>query len=42
VEPGIYLEGEFGVRSEINIHLGESDAEVTPASPQVDLILPAG
>lgn len=42
VEPGIYLEGEFGVRSEINIHLGDSDAEVTPASPQVDLILPAG
>ncbi len=42
VEPGIYLEGEFGVRSEINIHLGESDAELTPASPQVDLILPVG
>jgi Xaa-Pro aminopeptidase len=42
VEPGIYLDGEFGVRSEINVHIGESDAEVTPASPQVDLILPAG
>ena len=40
VEPGIYLAGDFGVRSEINVHLGEGDAEVTPASPQVDLILP--
>lgn len=42
VEPGIYLDGEFGVRSEINVHLGDGDAEVTPASPQMDLILPSG
>jgi len=41
VEPGVYLSGDFGVRSEINVHLGEGDAEVTPASPQVDLILPS-
>ena len=41
LEPGIYLE-DFGVRSEINVHLGDGDAEVTPAAPQMDLIMPSG
>lgn len=29
VEPGIYLEGEFGVRSEVNMMTSERDARVT-------------
>jgi Xaa-Pro aminopeptidase len=34
VEPGVYLPGRFGVRSEINVHLGDAGPEVTPAVPQ--------
>lgn len=40
VEPGIYLEGEFGVRSEINVLIKEDGALPTPVEPQEDLILP--
>jgi Xaa-Pro dipeptidase len=40
VEPGIYLKGRFGVRSEVNVVLHEDGPEVTPVVPQVDLILP--
>jgi Xaa-Pro aminopeptidase len=39
VEPGIYLPGRFGVRSEINVVLGSDGPEVTPAVPQTDLIV---
>jgi Xaa-Pro aminopeptidase len=39
VEPGIYLPGEFGIRSEVNMHWGERGPEVTPREPQRDLIL---
>ena len=39
VEPGIYFAGRFGMRSEINVYLDESGPEVTPAAPQVDLLL---
>ena len=39
VEPGIYLTGRFGVRSEINVYLGESGPEVTPKTPQRELLL---
>jgi len=38
VEPGIYLPGEFGVRSEVNVHWSERGPEVTPAEPQTRLI----
>jgi len=38
VEPGIYLPGRFGMRTEINIHVGEAGPEVTPAHPQHDLL----
>jgi Xaa-Pro aminopeptidase len=38
VEPGIYLPGRFGVRSEINVVLLDAGPEVTPASPQAELI----
>ncbi|HEY8258114.1 MAG TPA: M24 family metallopeptidase [Gemmatimonadales bacterium] len=39
VEPGIYLEGEFGVRSEVNVHWTARGPEVTPAEPQQELIV---
>ena len=39
VEPGIYLPGRFGVRSEINVVLSEAGPEVTPAEPQRDLVV---
>ncbi len=29
IEPGIYLEGEFGVRSEVDVYVSETDAAVT-------------
>jgi Xaa-Pro dipeptidase len=38
VEPGIYLKGEFGVRSELNMYWGPQGAMVTPAEPQRELI----
>ncbi len=40
VEPGIYLPGEFGVRSEVNVWWSPDGPVVTPRRPQVDLILP--
>ena len=39
VEPGVYLTGEFGVRSEINMFWGPGGPEVTPVAPQRDLII---
>ncbi len=39
VEPGVYLPGRFGVRSEINVFLGETGPAVTPGHPQRDLQL---
>jgi Xaa-Pro dipeptidase len=38
VEPGIYLNGAFGIRSEVNVFMGPSGPEVTPRKPQVELI----
>jgi Xaa-Pro aminopeptidase len=38
VEPGIYLPGEFGVRSEVNMVWAPGGPRVTPAVPQVALI----
>lgn len=34
VEPGIYLSGDVGFRSEINVFLGPDGPEVTPPEPQ--------
>jgi len=39
VEPGIYLQGEFGIRSEVNVFMGSSGPEVTPREPQVEVIV---
>jgi Xaa-Pro dipeptidase len=38
VEPGVYLEGKFGVRSEVNMYLTPGAAFVTPTAPQRELI----
>lgn len=38
IEPGIYLEGDFGVRSEINVALTRDAAEITGAEPQRELL----
>jgi Xaa-Pro dipeptidase len=39
VEPGIYLPGRFGMRSEMNVFLGETGPELTPPAPQQELFL---
>ncbi|HVF41927.1 MAG TPA: M24 family metallopeptidase [Pyrinomonadaceae bacterium] len=38
IEPGIYLEGKFGVRSEINVYVGERDIEVTGRPVQTEIV----
>ncbi len=38
VEPGVYLAGEFGVRSEVNMYWGKDGPQVTPEQPQMELI----
>lgn len=37
IEPGVYLEGEFGIRSEVNAVLRPDGLEITPREPQVSL-----
>ncbi|HEX7050031.1 MAG TPA: M24 family metallopeptidase [Longimicrobiales bacterium] len=37
IEPGIYLPGELGIRSEINVYLGEDGPEVTPRNVQSEI-----
>lgn len=39
VEPGIYLPGEFGVRSEVNMYWGKDGPVVTPGRPQEEMVL---
>jgi Xaa-Pro aminopeptidase len=38
IEPGIYLEGKFGVRSEIDIYVTERDAEATGQPIQTEIV----
>jgi Xaa-Pro dipeptidase len=38
IEPGIYLEGKFGVRSEIDVYVGEREIEVTGQPIQTDIV----
>jgi Xaa-Pro aminopeptidase len=38
VEPGVYLPGEFGVRSEVNVYLAATGTEVTPTLIQTELL----
>lgn len=37
IEPGIYISGEIGMRSEINVYIGESGPEVTPGRLQHEI-----
>ncbi len=39
VEPGVYLPGRFGVRSEVNVYNAAEGPLVTPSAPQRDLII---
>jgi Xaa-Pro aminopeptidase len=39
IEPGIYMKGRFGMRSEVNVHMGMDGPEVTPSKIQTDLWL---
>lgn len=39
VEPGVYVPGEIGVRSEVNAFVGEGALIVTPSAPQRDLLV---
>jgi Xaa-Pro aminopeptidase len=39
IEPGIYLPGNFGVRSEIDLYVGEDGIEVTGRPIQTELVL---
>src|SRR6185295_13713419 len=38
IEPGIYLTGDFGIRSEINVALTATAPEITGAEPQRELL----
>jgi Xaa-Pro dipeptidase len=38
VEPGIYLPGSFGIRSELDMTIEEGRAEVSAAPPQSEII----
>ncbi|HKV38802.1 MAG TPA: M24 family metallopeptidase, partial [Blastocatellia bacterium] len=38
IEPGIYLEGRFGVRSEIDVYVGEHEAKVTGGPVQTEVV----
>jgi Xaa-Pro aminopeptidase len=38
IEPGIYLPGNFGVRSEVDVYVSETDAEVTGRPIQTELV----
>src|SRR5438093_113387 len=38
IEPGIYLEGKFGVRSEIDVYVSDKDVEVTGQPIQTEII----
>lgn len=38
IEPGIYLRGDVGMRSEINVFMGPDGPEVTTPSPQTEML----
>ncbi len=38
VEPAVYLEGKFGLRSEVNVYLGADGPEVTPRDIQREMV----
>ena len=42
IEPGIYIPDDIGVRSEVDVHLGEDGPEVTTPDPQEEVFLLSG
>ncbi|MDH5667595.1 MAG: M24 family metallopeptidase [Nitrospira sp.] len=38
IEPGIYLPGEFGIRSELDVYLSDRDARVYGGPPQSEIV----
>lgn len=38
IEPGIYLRGDVGMRSEINVYMGPNGPEVTTPDPQTEML----
>ncbi len=38
IEPGVYFEGEFGVRSEVDVYVGEEDILVTARPIQTEVV----
>src|SRR5215218_6016946 len=38
IQPGIYLEGRFGVRSEINVYVSDKEVEVTGRPIQTEIV----
>ncbi|MDQ6827664.1 MAG: Xaa-Pro peptidase family protein [Gemmatimonadota bacterium] len=39
IEPGVYISGEVGMRSEVNAYVGDDDVIITPREYQRDLII---
>ena len=39
IEPGVYIPGEIGVRSEVNAYVGDGELVVTPTNYQRDLMV---
>jgi Xaa-Pro aminopeptidase len=39
VEPGIYIPDAFGLRSEVNLYVGDRDILITPREYQRELIV---
>ncbi len=39
IEPGIYISGEIGMRTEVNVYLAQGKAVVTPENYQKELIV---
>jgi hypothetical protein len=39
VEPGVYIPGAFGLRSEVNLYVGNREILITPRNYQRDLIV---
>jgi Xaa-Pro aminopeptidase len=39
IEPGVYVPGEIGMRTEVNVYFGDGELLVTPGAPQRSLIV---
>ena len=39
IEPGVYLTGDVGMRSEVNAFIGDGEVIITPAEYQRELII---